>query len=96
MNGNEGYWGGGISIISQNFPKSPSILFHPLYSSISQTSPKGQILYMDSSKFCTFGIIGVLVPAWIGAHVDIHVEKKEKKKQSCPFHFSPLPMPRRV
>jgi hypothetical protein len=39
MNGNEGYWGGGISIISQNFPKSPSILFHPLDSSISQTSP---------------------------------------------------------
>jgi hypothetical protein len=38
MNGNEGYWGGGISIISQNFPKSPSILFHPLDSSISQTS----------------------------------------------------------
>jgi hypothetical protein len=23
--GNEGCWGGGISIISQNFPKSPSI-----------------------------------------------------------------------
>jgi hypothetical protein len=41
MNGNEGYWGGGISIISQNFPKSPSILFHPLDSSISQTSPQG-------------------------------------------------------
>jgi hypothetical protein len=39
MNGNEGYWGGGISIISQNFPKSLSILFHPLDSSISQTSP---------------------------------------------------------
>jgi hypothetical protein len=39
MKGNEGYWGGGISIISQNFPKSPSILFHPLESSISQTSP---------------------------------------------------------
>jgi hypothetical protein len=39
MNGNEGYWGGGISIITQNFPKSPSILFHPLQSSISQTSP---------------------------------------------------------
>jgi hypothetical protein len=35
----EGYWGGGISIISQNFSKSPSILFHPLDSSISQTSP---------------------------------------------------------
>jgi hypothetical protein len=30
MKGNEGHWGGGISIISQNFPKSPSILFHPL------------------------------------------------------------------
>jgi hypothetical protein len=30
MNGNEGHWGGGISIISQNFPKSPSILFYPL------------------------------------------------------------------
>jgi hypothetical protein len=41
MNGNEGYWGGGISIISQNFPKSPSILFHPFDSSISQTSPYG-------------------------------------------------------
>jgi hypothetical protein len=39
MNGNEEYWGGGISIISQNFPKSPSILFRPLDSSISQTSP---------------------------------------------------------
>jgi hypothetical protein len=39
MNGNEGYWGVGISIISQNFPKSPLILFHPLDSSISQTSP---------------------------------------------------------
>jgi hypothetical protein len=39
MNGNEGYWGGGISIISQNFSKSPSILFHPLDSSISQTNP---------------------------------------------------------
>jgi hypothetical protein len=35
MNENEGYWGGGISIISQIFPKSPSILFHPLDSSIS-------------------------------------------------------------
>jgi hypothetical protein len=40
MKGNEGYWGGGISIISQNFPKSSSILFHPLETSISQTSPK--------------------------------------------------------
>jgi hypothetical protein len=39
MNDNEGYWGGGISIISQNFPKSLSILFHPLDSSIYQTSP---------------------------------------------------------
>jgi hypothetical protein len=39
MNGNKWYWGGGISIIIQNFPKSPSILFHPLDSSISQTSP---------------------------------------------------------
>jgi hypothetical protein len=38
MNGNEGHWGGGISTISQNFPKSTSILFHPLESSISQTS----------------------------------------------------------
>jgi hypothetical protein len=34
MNGNEGYWGGGISTISQNFPK------FPVESSISQTSPK--------------------------------------------------------
>jgi hypothetical protein len=34
MKGNEGHWGGEISIISQNFPKSPSILFHPLESSI--------------------------------------------------------------
>jgi hypothetical protein len=41
MNGNEGYWSGGISIISQNFPKSPSILFHALNSSVSQTSPQG-------------------------------------------------------
>jgi hypothetical protein len=40
MKGNEGYCGGGISIISQNFPKSSSILFHPLETSISQTSPK--------------------------------------------------------
>jgi hypothetical protein len=40
MKGNEGHWGGGISIITQNFPKSPLILFHPLQSSISQTSPK--------------------------------------------------------
>jgi hypothetical protein len=40
MNENEGYWGGGISIISQNFPKSPSILFHPLDSFVSQTSPE--------------------------------------------------------
>jgi hypothetical protein len=39
MNGNEGHWGGGISTISQNFPKSPSILFYPLESSVSQTSP---------------------------------------------------------
>jgi hypothetical protein len=41
MKGNEGHWGGEISIISQNFPKPPSILFHPLESSISQTSPEG-------------------------------------------------------
>jgi hypothetical protein len=41
MKRNEGHWGGEISIISQNFPKSPLILFHPLESSISQTSPKG-------------------------------------------------------
>jgi hypothetical protein len=40
MNENEGYWGGGIFIISQNFPKSPSILFYPLHSCISQTSPQ--------------------------------------------------------
>jgi hypothetical protein len=39
MTGNEGHWGGGISTISQNFPKSPSVLFYPLESSISQTSP---------------------------------------------------------
>jgi hypothetical protein len=39
MKGNGGYWGGGISIISQNFPKSSLILFHPLESSISQTNP---------------------------------------------------------
>jgi hypothetical protein len=38
--GNEGYWGGGISIISQNFSKSLSIPFYPLESSISQTRPK--------------------------------------------------------
>jgi hypothetical protein len=29
MNENGGYWGGGISIISQNFPKSPSIYLIP-------------------------------------------------------------------
>jgi hypothetical protein len=40
MKGNEGHWGGEISIISQNFSKSPSILLHPLESSISQTSPE--------------------------------------------------------
>jgi hypothetical protein len=40
MNENKGYWGGGISIISQNFSKSPSIFFHPPDFSISQTSPK--------------------------------------------------------
>jgi hypothetical protein len=40
MKGNEGHWGGEISIISQNFSKFPSILFHPLESSISQTSSK--------------------------------------------------------
>jgi hypothetical protein len=34
--------GGEISILSQNFPKPPSILFHPLESSISQTSPTGE------------------------------------------------------
>jgi hypothetical protein len=39
MKGNEWDWGGEISIISQNFSKSSSILFHPLESSISQTSP---------------------------------------------------------
>jgi hypothetical protein len=43
MNGNEGYWGAGISTLSQNFPKSPSILFHPLESSISQIRPKDGI-----------------------------------------------------
>jgi hypothetical protein len=48
MNGNEGHWGGGISIISQNFSKSPSILFHPLDSSISQTSPQ----YVSSPIRC--------------------------------------------
>jgi hypothetical protein len=41
MNVKEGYWGGGISIITQIFPKSSSILFHQLDSSISQTSPPG-------------------------------------------------------
>jgi hypothetical protein len=44
MNGNEGHWGGVISTVSQNFPKSPSILFHPLESSISQTSRTGNFL----------------------------------------------------
>jgi hypothetical protein len=39
MKGNEGHWGGEISIIIQNFPKSHSILFHPLESFISQTNP---------------------------------------------------------
>jgi hypothetical protein len=41
MKGNEGHWGGGIFIITQNFSKSASILFHPPESSISQTSPGG-------------------------------------------------------
>jgi hypothetical protein len=41
INGNEGHWGGGISIISQNFSKSSSILFYSPESSISQTSPEG-------------------------------------------------------
>jgi hypothetical protein len=50
MKGNEGHWGGGISIISQNFPKSPSILFHPLESSISQTSPHGSFPFDSPSK----------------------------------------------
>jgi hypothetical protein len=44
MKENEGYWGGGISIISQNFPKSHSILFHPLDSSVSQTSPNAAVI----------------------------------------------------
>jgi hypothetical protein len=41
MNENEGHWSGGISTISQNFPQSPSILFHPLESSISQRGRRG-------------------------------------------------------
>jgi hypothetical protein len=45
-NGNEGYWGGGISIISQNFSKSPSILSHPIDSSISQTSLLGDLFLL--------------------------------------------------
>jgi hypothetical protein len=52
MKGNEEHWGGGISIISQNFSKSPSILFHPLESSISQTS--------RINKFYPFGILPTL------------------------------------
>jgi hypothetical protein len=40
MTGNEADWGAGISTISQNFSKSPSTLFYPLESSISQ-SPEG-------------------------------------------------------
>jgi hypothetical protein len=50
MKGNEEYWGGGISTISQNFLKSPSILFHRLESSISPPSPnenKGVIVRRD-------------------------------------------------
>jgi hypothetical protein len=31
MKGNEGYWGRGISIITQNFSKSPSIQLIPLF-----------------------------------------------------------------
>jgi hypothetical protein len=44
MKGNKRHWGGEISIISQNFPKSPSILFHPLESSISQTKLEMELL----------------------------------------------------
>jgi hypothetical protein len=36
MNGNEGYWGGGISIISQNFPKSPLILFKDSFAMVGR------------------------------------------------------------
>jgi hypothetical protein len=50
MKGNEGHWSGGISIISQNFSKYPSILFHPLLfhpldSSVSQTSPNRELVF---------------------------------------------------
>jgi hypothetical protein len=46
MNGNEGYWGGGISIITQIFPKSPSILFHPL-----PPSPKQALQVLPSNGY---------------------------------------------
>jgi hypothetical protein len=55
MNRNEGYWGGGIFIISQNFPKSLSILFNPLDSSVSQTSPKGEYLTPREASTATKG-----------------------------------------
>jgi hypothetical protein len=64
MKGNEGHWGGGISIISQNFSKSPSILFHPLESYISQTSPEGN--YVLFSKKTTKLKLGSLSVADIG------------------------------
>jgi hypothetical protein len=53
---NEGHWGGGISIISQNFSKSPSILFHPLKSSISKQALTLRLVTI--SKESVHGILG--------------------------------------
>jgi hypothetical protein len=39
MKGNEGHWGGGISIISQNFSKSPSILLNPPFPKQALSDP---------------------------------------------------------
>jgi hypothetical protein len=56
MNENKEHWGGGISTISQNFPKSPSILFHPLESSISQTSPYFVFSFLKESRRLTIAV----------------------------------------
>jgi hypothetical protein len=69
MKGNEGYWGGEISIISQNFLKSPSILFYPLESSISQTSPKDD--YILVLYFQNYILGQTLLPQVVMASVDL-------------------------
>jgi hypothetical protein len=65
MKGDEGHWGGGISIISQNFPKSPSNLFYPLESSISQTSPNTALeheLSVHSTSVHMYMVVQQLFP----------------------------------